>query len=253
MSNLLNIYFTAGYPNLEDTPDILLNLQDAGADIIELGLPYSDPLADGPTIQASGQQALDNGMNLQLLFDQLEKIKDQISKPIYLMGYYNQWLQIGLEAFAKKCQAVGVYGLIIPDLPLEYFGQKHMAILSRYNLKISFLVTPQTTEERMRRADELSTGFVYVVSSAATTGKQKALSSGQIEYFNRIKQFGFKNKTLIGFGIHDKNTFETACAYADGAIIGSAFVRQLAEDKSKQGIEGFVKKILPAGKANTKD
>ena len=240
---LLNVYFTAGYPELNSTAEILLGLQDAGVDFVELGLPYSDPLADGPTIQESGQTALDNGMNLDVLFNQLEEIKSKIYVPVYLMGYYNQWMQFGLDKFCRRCHDSGIYGLIIPDLPIDYFDKKHQEIVRENNLKISFLVTPQTSEERMRKVDELSTGFVYVVSSASTTGKQSGISDGQISYFNRIKDFGFKNKTLIGFGIHDNNSFELASDYSNGAIVGSAFIRHIRKDFSKENIALFIKSL----------
>ena len=242
-NKLLNVYFTAGYPGLDDTAEILLALQEAGADIIEIGLPYSDPLADGPTIQMSNQTALGNGMDTWKLFAQLKKVKGEIRVPVYLMGYYNQWLQFGLDEFCAQAAESGVYGLIMPDLPVEYFNADHEQLVAKHGLAISFLVTPETSESRMRQADEKSTGFVYVVSTSSTTGKTAGFSSEQIAYFERISNFKFKSQTLIGFGIHDHNTFETACQYANGAIIGSAFIRHISRDTSDQHIREFVKSI----------
>ena len=243
MNKLLNIYFTAGYPDVNATAQIVLDLQKSGVDMIEIGLPYSDPLADGPSIQASGQKALDNGMNTDLIFEQLSSIKDQIKIPVYLMGYYNQWFQYGLETFCNKCKEVGVEGLIMPDLPLDYFDQKHKNILQKNDLKICFLITPDTTEERIEEIGKCSTGFVYVVSNSSTTGKKEDISQKQITYFERIKSYKFNSKKLIGFGIHDNQTFSKACEYADGAIIGSAFVNHIKEDYSFENIERFVSSI----------
>ena len=211
--------------------------------MVEIGLPYSDPLADGPSIQASGQKALDNGMNTALLFEQLESIKGQVKIPIFLMGYYNQWFQFGLEKFCAACQNVGITGLIMPDLPLDYFDKKHQDLLEKYNLKICFLVTPDTTEERIKQIDALSTGFVYIVSNSSTTGKKEDISASQLTYFERIKSYNFQSQSLIGFGIHDHKTFSTACKYADGAIVGSAFVNHIKEDAGIEKIQDFVKGV----------
>ena len=240
---LLNIYFTAGYPHLDATTDILLNLQAAGADMVEVGLPYSDPLADGPTIQESGTVALKNGMTTGLLFEQLKSIRNRVNIPVYLMAYYNQWLQFGLEDFCDQCSQCGISGLIIPDLPIAYFDETHRAILERYHLDFTFLVTPTTDDDRMKLVDELTTGFVYVVSKSATTGKEEDISADQKVYFNRIKTFSFSNKTLIGFGIHDAATFDTACNYADGAIVGSAFIRHIKNNYDLQHITSFIQRI----------
>jgi len=243
MNKLLNIYFTAGYPEINATAQILLDLQKSGVDMIEIGLPYSDPLADGPTIQASGQKALDNGMNTNLLFEQLASIKDQIKIPVYLMGYYNQWYQYGLETFCQKCKEVGVAGLIMPDLPLDYFDDKHKTILAENGLKICFLITPDTAENRIDTIGASSTGLVYIFSNSSTTGKKEDISKAQLAYFERIKSYKFQSKKLIGFGIHDNQTFSTACEYADGAIIGSAFVNHIKDDYSFENIERFVNSV----------
>lgn len=229
-SKKLSIYFTAGYPNLEDTIPTLKALEKEGVDLVELGMPYSDPLADGPTIQASGTKALENGMSLDVLFEQLERVRDEVSIPVVLMGYYNQVLQYGVERFVKRAAAVGGDGVIIPDLPLHEYEADYKALFEEYDLCISFLITPQTREGRIREIDRLSSGFVYVVSTAATTGKQDGFSEGQLAYFNRLKGMELKNPMMIGFGIHDAGTFDAACKKADGAIVGSAFIRALGGD-----------------------
>ena len=225
---LLSIYFTAGYPNLNDTVTTIENLENNGVDMIEIGLPFSDPLADGPTIQASSTQALHNGMTSTVLFDQLKDIRKTVSIPLVLMGYFNPMLQFGVEAFCKKCQEVGIDGLIIPDLPVEVYHEEYKAIFERYGLLNIFLITPQTSESRIRYMDSISEGFIYMVSSASTTGNQSGFGNEQTDYFKRIADLQLTNQQIIGFGISDHETFSQATHYAKGAIIGSAFIKHVA-------------------------
>ena len=242
---ILNIYFTAGYPELEDTKAIFLALEKAGVDIIEVGMPYSDPLADGLTIQQSGQVALENGMTLSKLFDQLKSIRENSDLPMVLMGYFNQVMQYGEEAFLKKCSEIGVDALILPDLPLEIYASDYKILFEKYQLDIVFLITPQTSEERIRKIDALSTGFIYMVSSSSITGAKAGISQNQIDYFKRIEGMDLKNPRLIGFGISNYETFTTACQYANGAIIGSAFIKALSDGGNIQTTcSDFVKNIL---------
>ena len=242
--DILNIYFTAGYPNLEDTVQIIVGLAEAGTDLIEIGMPYSDPLADGPTIQESGTQALKNGMNLAILFDQIKAARAHTEVPLVLMGYFNQVMQYGEQAFFDQCKAVGVDGLILPDLPLDVYEQEYKDMIEAAGLHISFLITPQTEEKRIRKVDELSKGFIYMVSNAAITGAKSGISEEQIAYFNRVAQMQLKHPRLIGFGISNHETFSTACQYAAGAIIGSAFIKALAKSSSIQKTtKDFVKQI----------
>ena len=225
--DICNIYFTAGFPNLNDTETIILTLEKAGADLIEIGMPYSDPLADGPTIQESGSAALKNGMTLPLLFEQIKSVREKTQIPLVMMGYYNQVMQYGDKAFLEKCNEIGVDGLILPDLPPQVYEADYKDLFEKNNLNHVFLITPQTSDERIKYLDGLSKGFLYVVSDASITGKQKGISTTQIEYFEKIKTMDLQNPKLIGFGISDHETFSTACQYADGAIIGSAFIRAL--------------------------
>jgi len=243
MKKLLNIYFTAGYPEIGAFEPILLALQSGGADLVEIGLPYSDPLADGPTIQASSARALENGITLDRVFAMLTELQPRIQVPLYLMGYYNQWLSYGLESFCTKAGEAGVTGLIIPDLPVEYFDSDHQSLLEKYGLRISFLVTPDTPVERMSMIDQLSTGFVYVVSGRSTTGGTYSGGEMDTAYLQQISEFGFQRDTLVGFGIHDKSTFDLACQYTDGAIVGSAFIRHLERAYSPEHIHAFIQKI----------
>ena len=233
--DILNIYFTAGYPELEDTADIILALEDAGADMIEIGMPYSDPLADGPTIQQSGQAALQNGMTLQLLFEQVQQVRERTGIPLILMGYFNQVMQFGETAFLSRCEEAGIDGLILPDLPVYEYETYFQKLLQQTNLSISFLITPQTSEARIRKVDQLSNGFVYMVSSDSITGARNEISDRQTAYFERINAMQLENPRLIGFGISNHETFSTACRYAQGAIIGSAFIRALSKGEDVRG------------------
>lgn len=243
--DILNIYFTAGYPGLNDTEDIILALEKNGADLIELGMPYSDPLADGPTIQQSGQVALQNGMNLNLLFKQIQSVRLKSQIPLVLMGYFNQVMQFGEERFFKKCAEVGIDGLILPDLPIDVYEKEYKAMIEEQGLNISFLITPQTAESRIRKIDELSNGFVYMVSRSAITGAKSDIENKQIDYFNRINAMNLKTPRLIGFGISSYETFTTACQYSNGAIIGSAFIKALKKETPlEKSIHDFITGIL---------
>lgn len=242
--DILNIYFTAGYPRLYDTESIILALEKGGADLIEIGMPYSDPLADGPTIQESGQLALQNGMTLPLLFEQIQSVRQKTEIPLILMGYFNQVMQYGEAAFFEKCEKVGIDGLILPDLPILEFERDYKAMVRAFGLNISFLITPQTSDERIKKIDELSRGFIYMVSNASITGAKKDITDQQIAYFERINALQLKNPRLIGFGISNHETFQTACQYANGAIIGSAFIRALEQNIDlEQTIIEFIQSI----------
>jgi tryptophan synthase alpha chain len=224
--NVLNVYCTAGYPMLDSTLPVMQALQESGADLIELGIPYSDPLADGPVIQASGSKAIANGMTVAALFAQLKDFRKSIHVPVVLMGYFNQVLQYGFEKFCAEAAAVGVDGLILPDLPMYEFETQYGEIIRRHGLDFIFLVTPETSEERIKLLDNLSTGFLYAVSSSSTTGSNKKLEDGDA-YFKKLGSLQLKNPVLVGFGIKDKQTFDAACAFGAGAIIGSAYIKAL--------------------------
>ena len=239
-ADILSVYFTAGYPKLEDTLPILLSLQDNGVDLIEIGIPFSDPMADGIVIQNSSQVALQNGMSIRKLFDQLTAVRVQIHIPLIMMGYLNPVMQFGFENFCKECNRVGVDGMIIPDLPLSDFLAEYKEIALRYKLEFIFLITPETSEERIRFIDSHTNGFIYMVSSAATTGTQTSFDN-KVDYFNRINAMNLKNPRLIGFGISNKSTREMVCRYSSGAIIGSAFIKALQET---QDVEKGVKLLL---------
>lgn len=230
--NILNVYFTAGFPELDSTLSVMKSLQEAGADMIELGMPYSDPLADGPVIQASSTKALANGMSIRVLFEQLNEFRNTIHLPVLLMGYMNPILQYGFENFCKHAMEVGIDGLILPDLPIFEFEKEYGTIIRKYNLDFIFLVTPETTDTRLVRLDHLSTGFLYAVSSSSTTGKKTILTE-QEHYFNKLRTMQLKNPVLIGFGIRDKFGFTQACSYASGAIIGTEFIRILENSNQK--------------------
>ncbi|GJM28193.1 MAG: tryptophan synthase alpha chain [Cyclobacteriaceae bacterium] len=229
--NVLSIYYTAGYPSLQDTISIAQTLEKSGADLIEIGMPYSDPVADGPTIQTSNQQALENGMTVEILLEQLESLHGHLQIPVILMGYVNPILQYGVEAFCAACRQRGVDGLIIPDLPVQEYLDRYQSIFTRYDLHNIYLITPQTSDERIRWIDRHSTSFIYAVSDASITGAKSGISDQQIKYFKRLQSLKLEHPYLIGFGISDQQTFATACQYAKGAIIGSAFIRVLSQAK----------------------
>ena len=224
---LLSIYFTAGYPKPEDTVQIIQDLEKSGVDFIEIGLPFSDPLADGPTIQESSTCALKAGMTTNKLFEQLKEIRKSVKIPLIIMGYFNPILQYGVEKFCKKCQETGIDGLIIPDLPVDVYHEQYRSIFEKYGLTNIFLITPQTSDERIHYIDSVSNGFIYMVSSASVTGSTKGFGEATLDYFRRISAMELKNPQIIGFGINDYETFNQATKYAAGAIIGSAFVKHL--------------------------
>ena len=239
---LLSIYFTAGYPLLNDTINILKSLQESGVDMVEIGMPFSDPLADGPTIQNSGSIALKNGMTTKLLFKQLKNIRKEIEIPLILMGYLNPILQFGIENFCKACAEVGIDGVIIPDLPVIEYNEKYQVIFESYKLINIFLITPQTSDKRIRFIDKISKGFIYMVSTASTTGGRDSFSKEQTTYFKRIANMRLNTPQVVGFGISNNKTFNQATKYTKGAIIGSAFIKNLT-DKGIEHIPSFIKKI----------
>ncbi len=240
--DLLSMYFTAGYPNLDDSREIIDSLESNGADLIEIGIPFSDPVADGPVIQTSNAAAIENGMTLRMLFEQLKSVNPNSKLPKILMGYFNPVLQYGVEKFCKDCKNVGVDGVIIPDLPVYEYETHYKSVFEEYGIHFIFLVSPQTSEERLNRIEELSTSFIYAVSTNATTGGITDFSS-QKEYFQRLKDH-LSKPFLIGFGVKDKNTFKTACEYANGAIVGSAFINSLMELGSvTENIESFINQL----------
>jgi len=239
---LLSIYFTAGYPAISDTVKIIQDLQKNGVDMIEIGLPFSDPLADGPTIQDSSTAALKNGMTTETLFEQLKDIRKTVSIPLIIMGYFNPMLQFGVDAFCNKCNEIGIDGIIMPDLPLDVYQADYEAIFKKYGLINVFLITPQTSDERIRQIDEASNGFIYMVSSASVTGSKSGFGITQTEYFDRIAKMNLKNPQIVGFGIKDAETFQAATKNAKGAIIGSAFIKHLSLN-GIDSIDHFVEKI----------
>jgi tryptophan synthase alpha chain len=238
--HILNVYCTAGYPALDSTIEVMQALQEHGADMLELGIPYSDPLADGPVIQQSNGVALENGMTLQKLFSQLQGFRHQVYLPVILMGYMNPVLQYGFEKFCQHAADVAVDGLILPDLPMYEFETEYGPYIRKYGLSFIFLVTPETSEERIRKIDALSSGFIYAVSSSSTTGKHADIAARQ-SYFERLKNMQLRNPVLIGFGINNRQTFETACVNASGAIIGSAYIKAL---EGSDDIRASTKKFL---------
>lgn len=226
-NEILSIYITAGYPELQDTSRLLKALQEHGADMVEIGIPFSDPLADGPVIQQSSQRALQNGMTLDLLFNQLKDIRESVNIPLVLMGYLNPVLQMGVERFLSRCRATGIDGVIIPDLPPDEYEARYLDMFRSYGIYHSLLVTPHTDDRRIARISALSEGFLYLVAAASTTGTRKSVDDHQRDYFQRLKEMNLQVPTLIGFGISNRPTFLTACNYARGAIIGSAFIKAL--------------------------
>jgi len=239
---LLSLYYTAGYPTLNDTIPILKQLQDSGVDMVEIGLPFSDPLADGPTIQESSTKALHNGMTTDVLFEQLRDVRKTINIPLILMGYFNPMLQYGVERFCAKCAEIGIDGIIMPDLPLAEWETDYKAIYERYGLINIFLITPQTSEARIQQIDNASDGFIYMVSSASTTGAQSGFGQTQNDYFERIAQMNLKNPQIVGFGISNAATFQAATQYQKGAIIGSAFIKHITA-QGANSVEEFVRSI----------
>ena len=240
--NLLSIYFTAGFPGINDTLKIIKELDKSQVDMIEIGLPFSDPLADGPTIQKSSEKALSNGMTTNLLFDQLKDLRKISEIPVVIMGYFNPILQYGIEKFCSNCKDVGIDGLIIPDLPADIFKKNYKIIFEKYKLNMMFLITPQTSNERINLIDDLSRGFIYMVSSYSVTGAKDSFDKYQIEYFKRIKKLNLSNPLLIGFGISNKKTFQAACQNSNGAIIGSAYIKYI-ENHGVSKTRDFIKLI----------
>lgn len=240
--DILSIYFTAGYPAHSDTLPILTSLQAQGVDMVEIGLPFSDPLADGPVIQQSSTQALALGMTTEVLFEQLKDVRSKIDIPLVIMGYFNPVLQFGVAEFCKKCAETGIDAVILPDLPLTVYEREYKAIFESYGIHLIFLITPQTSDERIRALDQASKGFIYLVSTASVTGSGAGFGQPQVDYFKRISDMKLQNPIVVGFGIKDRETFAQATAHADGAIIGSAFINALS-DQGLEVIPEFVQGI----------
>ena len=241
--NLLSIYLTAGYPRKDAMPLLIKTLADKGVDFIEAGMPYSDPLADGPTIQHSSSVALQNGMNLSLYFKQIAQIRQEVDLPVLFMGYFNQVLRTGIDRFLQQCETAGIDGLIIPDLSPEIYQAHYQKTFEKYDLSLTFLISPTTSKERIKMIDNLSSGFIYVVSSSATTGKSGRFEEEHLQYFEKIRQMSLKNPAMIGFGIDSAEKYQTACRYAHGAIIGSAFIKALSSNDYLKSAGMFVEKI----------
>lgn len=238
--NLLSIYFSAGYPALNSTTTIINQLGKSGVNFIEVGIPFSDPLADGPVIQESGSIALKNGMNLQLLFEQLETIKDTNTTPLIMMGYWNSILQYGVSNFLKACQKVGISGAILPDLPMDIYEKNYKSLFEKYDIPMVFLITPQTSEERIRQIDSISESFIYAVSSSSTTGKKVGIE-GSKEYLQRIKNYQLKSPLITGFNIKNKSDYQFACQFTQGVVIGSAFIKAIKSEATlEKNIADFV-------------
>lgn len=240
---LLSIYFSAGFPKLNDTKNIIENLEKSGVDMIEIGLPFSDPLADGPTIQDSSSTALKNGMTTDILFNQLRDIRKTVSIPLLIMGYFNPIMQYGVAQFCEKCKEIGIDGLIIPDLPVNEYIENYKPTFEKYNLINVFLITPQTSNERIQFIDSISNGFIYMVSSASVTGARNEFDERQLNYFKRINNLKLASPQIVGFGISNTTTFKQATTYAKGAIIGSAFVKFLSKNGANS-VSKFVSTIL---------
>lgn len=241
--NILSVYFTAGYPQLDDTIRVMQALEKEGVEMLEIGVPFSDPMADGPVIQASGTQALLNGMSVKTLFSQLEDVRTTVTIPLILMGYLNPILQFGFEAYCQRAASCGIDGLIIPDLPFAEYLENYKPIADRHGLHMIMLITPETSEERIRLIDDQTSGFIYMVSSASVTGARKSFGEQNLAYFKRVNAMGLKNPRLIGFGISNRETFEAACEAAAGAIIGSRFISLL---ESESSVEAAAKKLSEA-------
>ena len=242
-NNILSIYFTAGFPSLNDTIEILKTLDETNVDLIEIGMPFSDPIADGPIIQNSSNIAIDNGMNLNVLFDQLADIRKITEIPIILMGYVNPVYQFGYDKFIKKILDCHLDGLILPDLPFDDYKIQFKPIFDKKNLSFISLITPNTSEDRIKQIDNNSNGFIYMVSSSSITGKKSSFNKNQIQYFNRINSLSLKNPKIIGFGISDKESFEQACKYSNGAIIGSNFIKSLDKNDLSKSIRKYIRLI----------
>ena len=240
---VLSVYFTAGFPNLNDTVPVIQSLEKNGVKLIEIGIPFSDPMADGPVIQDSGSKALKNGMNLKTLFSQLSTVRESVQIPLVLMGYLNPIMQFGFERFCDEAQRCGIDGVIIPDLPFEDYRENYKSIAEAHNLHMIMLITPETSEERIRLIDQHTGGFIYMVSTASVTGARSAFGDDNLAYFKRVNAMKLKNPRMIGFGISNKTTFDAACDNASGAIIGSKFVTLL---QSEVTIDGAVSELIKA-------
>ncbi|MEA4950265.1 MAG: tryptophan synthase subunit alpha [Petrimonas sp.] len=244
-NNILSVYFTAGYPNLNDTVPVIQSLEKNGVELIEIGIPFSDPMADGPVIQTSGTEALKNGMSLRVLFRQLSQIRSSVQIPLVLMGYLNPILQFGFNEFCSEAQRCGIDGVIIPDLPFAEYMKEYKAVAEKHGLHIIMLITPQTSDERIRLIDSNTGGFIYMVSSASVTGARNTFSDADLAYFSRVNAMQLQHPRLIGFGISNRDTFEAACKNASGAIIGSKFVSLLGSEKSvDDAVEKLKKSIV---------
>jgi tryptophan synthase alpha chain len=243
-TNILSVYFTAGYPQLDSTVNIIKALEETGADMIEIGMPFSDPMADGPVIQRSNEKALENGMNLNLLFNQLSDIRKEVKIPLLLMGYLNPVIQFGIENFCMQCMRISIDGVILPDLPPLVYTEEYLSIFNKYNLYNILLISPQSSIERISTIDKISRGFIYMVSSSSVTGSKISFSDDQMSYFKRVSEMNLENPCLIGFGISNRETFINAGKYARGGIIGSAFVKILGKDGNIiENISQFIKEI----------
>lgn len=244
-NGILSIYFTAGYPSKDSVLDIIKALDQNGVDMIELGMPFSDPMADGPVIQDASTKAIKNGMGLPLLLENLKDLRKITQMPILLMGYLNPILHYGMDNFITKCNEIGIDGIILPDLPMAEYQLRYKEKFQKANIHNIFLISPQTSDERIREIDANSSGFIYMVSSSSITGRKAGMNNAQLDYFNRIKNLNLKNPRMIGFGISDKKTFQTACEYASGAIIGTAYVKSATNPETiYQDTENFIKNIL---------
>jgi len=243
-NNILSVYFTAGFPKLNSTSSIIKELEYAGVDMIEVGMPFSDPLADGPVIQNSSSIALKNGMSLSILFGQLEGIRKEVSIPLVMMGYINPVLQFGIENFCKKCQEVGIDALILPDLPMTEYFKDFKPVFEKYGLENILLISPMTSEERIRQIDDASNSFIYMVSSSSTTGQKSIFAEEQVAYFKKVSSMKLKNPLLVGFGISNNETFKQVCNHTSGAIVGSGFVKAIEQEGNlKEIVASFVKQI----------